>query len=228
MSSPPQRADARRHRHLLLTNAHAVFGERGTGASLGEIARRAGVSPGTLYRHFPTRDALLAALLRDRLDALVARGATLLRSESPHEALAAWLRSLTRRTTVYPGLPAALLAASHDERSPLHTPCLAVTETGLALIERARDAGAIRTDVPPPDILALTSAIAWLAERTGPMDPTDLTADARARSDRLVALVMAGLTTPRPTAAVPPARDSAPAAQEGRSPRSRAPAGPPA
>ncbi|MFD0664399.1 helix-turn-helix domain-containing protein [Thermocatellispora tengchongensis] len=79
----PRRADARRNYELLLAAATAVIAEEGPDASLNEIARRAGVGPGTLYRHFPTRDALLAAVFQGRLAALCARAEELAEERPP-------------------------------------------------------------------------------------------------------------------------------------------------
>src|SRR3954452_2753784 len=91
--SRPMRADARRNVERLLAVAKETFAERGADAPLEEIARRAGVGIGTLYRHFPTREALLEALLRDSFEPLRAEADRLLTSPSPGDALDAWLRA---------------------------------------------------------------------------------------------------------------------------------------
>src|SRR5215472_11381674 len=91
----PMRADAQRNYARLLSAAMAAFTEHGADdTSLEEIARRAGVGIGTLYRHFPTRQALLEAVYRDQVEALRARADDLTGSDDPGEALAAWLRAL--------------------------------------------------------------------------------------------------------------------------------------
>src|ERR1700733_8279606 len=91
----PMRADARRNYELLVAQATEAFAERGADdVSLEEIARRAGVGIGTLYRHFPTRQALLEAVYRDQVDALEVLVAGLLQSDSPGAALAEWLAAL--------------------------------------------------------------------------------------------------------------------------------------
>src|SRR6266702_3437058 len=90
----PMRADAQRNNARLLTAAATVFTEHGADdASLEEIARRAGVGIGTLYRHFPTRQALLEAVYRDQVEALRARAEELREAESPGDAFAEWLRA---------------------------------------------------------------------------------------------------------------------------------------
>ena len=91
----PKRADARRNYERLLAAASAVFTERAADdASLEEIARRAGVGIGTLYRHFPTRQALLEAVYRDQVTALCARAGELASTEPPGRALTLWLRAV--------------------------------------------------------------------------------------------------------------------------------------
>src|SRR6266702_7031907 len=96
-TSPPEgamRADARRNRQRLIEAALAAFAEHGADdASLDEIARRAGVGIGTLYRHFPTRQALLEAVYRSQVEALRGRAEELLVSAPPGEALVTWLRA---------------------------------------------------------------------------------------------------------------------------------------
>src|SRR5579863_8630413 len=91
----PMRADAQRNYARLLDAASAAFLEHGADdVSLEEIARRAGVGIGTLYRHFPTRQALLEAVYRDQVETLSARAEELLESESPEDALAGWMRAM--------------------------------------------------------------------------------------------------------------------------------------
>src|SRR5215469_2028522 len=91
----PMRADARRNYERLLAEAAAAFAERGADdVSLEEIARRACVGIGTLYRHFPTRPALLEAVYKDQVEGLGTLAAKLLTSESPGDALAEWVRAL--------------------------------------------------------------------------------------------------------------------------------------
>ena len=86
------RADAQRNRALLLKTAKAAFAEKGAGASLDEIARTAGVGAGTLYRHFPTRDALIEAVYRAEVEALATAATRLLQERPPLDALREWMR----------------------------------------------------------------------------------------------------------------------------------------
>src|SRR5215472_6396364 len=107
----PMRADARRNRERLLAAALAAFAERAADdTSLEEIARRASVGIGTLYRHFPTRQALLEAVYTDQVESLSARAAELLHSESPGDALAEWLRAMMKFSSTKRNMTTALLA----------------------------------------------------------------------------------------------------------------------
>lgn len=182
-----KRSDARRNRDTLLKEAHALFTAEGTEASLGEIARRSGVSIGTLYRHFPTRDALLKELLQDHLEALSEAAEQRLDHDAPLDALAEWLELGAARTLTYRGLPASIAAALQEEGSELHTACHRMSEAGTQLIVSAQRAGVVREDVAPSDVLALTGAIAWLGEQED--DPGE-------RQDRLLALVLRAVSTP--------------------------------
>ncbi len=100
----PMRADARRNYERLVATATAAFAERGAEASLDDIARRAGVGSGTLYRHFPTRQALLEAVYRDQVEELCSQARELLASPSPGDAFATWLRAMASYMTTKRGL----------------------------------------------------------------------------------------------------------------------------
>ncbi|WP_331766765.1 TetR family transcriptional regulator [Embleya sp. NBC_00896] len=191
-----QRVDARRNRELVLDVARTVFAEQGTDASLRDIARRAGVGMGTFYRHFPTRDALLEAVLRHGFDTLAARAGALAQSPAPDEALTAWLRDFTAGTTIYTGLPASLVATLTDEESALHASCLSMRQAGGRLLTRAQEAGHIRPDVTATDLFALISALGWVTGQA----PT-----IGARREQLFGVLMDGLAGPgaRPEGAGP-------------------------
>ncbi|WP_283134493.1 TetR/AcrR family transcriptional regulator [Rhizohabitans arisaemae] len=169
-TSPPRRmrADARRNYERLLTEAAAVFAERGVDASLEDVARRAGVANGTLYSHFPTRQALLEALLRSSMENLAATARELRDHPSAYEALVTWLRAAIVHTTAYRGLAAPMMRSLKDETSELYAACQAVLAGGEALLSRAHAAGAIRADATPEDLYALVNAVAWAGEQTSP------------------------------------------------------------
>ncbi|KAA2266972.1 TetR/AcrR family transcriptional regulator [Solihabitans fulvus] len=181
---PAMRADARRNYERVLAAARAVFAVHGTEASLRDVARTAGVGIGTLYRHFPTREALLEALLRNEFEQLSAKADGLLADPSPDAALVSWLRDFATGSTTYQGLPASVLAALHDDGSELHAACLAMREVGARLLARAQEAGTIRADLDIGELFALTAALAWVNEQVpGEADVTD----------RFLTLVMEGL-----------------------------------
>ena len=185
VSARPMRADARRNYDRLLGEARTAFTERGVDASLDDIARRAGVGIGTLYRHFPTREALLEALLRERFDELAAHARRLLDAETPRAALAEWLEAFVVGTATYRGLTAVLLTTLRDETSQLHASCQAMRDGGAALLARAQRAGDVRADVTPLDVALLASGLSWAHEQAPP-DP--------ARVGSLLGVLLDGLS----------------------------------
>ena len=178
----PMRADARRNYDLLLAAAGAAFAEHGVETSLEEIARRAGVGIGTLYRHFPTREALAEAVYRARIEALRAEAEELITALSPEEALAAWLRSLVSFGGTHRGLAEFLKAALRDEGSDLAWCKETMRAAGGALLIRAQQSGAVRPDLEVSDLLRLAHAISWAAESSD-----------GARADRFLSLMLDGL-----------------------------------
>ncbi|MFE9294058.1 TetR/AcrR family transcriptional regulator [Streptomyces niveus] len=188
------RADARRNYERLLTEAGAAFAERGTDASLEDVARRAGVANGTLYAHFPTRQALLEALLGDRMRALAGRAHELMDHPSPHEALLLWARAAVAHATAYRGLATSLMRAVEDETSELYAACRSVLDAGEHLLGRAQRAGVTREDATAADLYALVNSVAWAGEQTS-----------AAQAERLLSFAMEGL---RPVGTVRPARGS--------------------
>ncbi|WP_033222864.1 TetR/AcrR family transcriptional regulator [Kitasatospora phosalacinea] len=172
------RADALRNRERLLAEADAVFRAEGTGASLEGVARRAGVATGTLYGHFPTRAALIAALLEARNRELFEYGDGLAEHPDPARALADWIRAVVRHAAAYQGLAAALAARSGE----LQDSCHRLTAIGERLVDRARAAGALRGDTTGADVFTLMNAAAWAREHDTP-----------AQADRLLDLALAGM-----------------------------------
>src|SRR5262250_3013922 len=145
------RSDARRNYERLLAAAWAAFAERGSDdVSLEEIARRAGVGIGTLYRHFPNRQCLLEAVYRDQVVALGGRAAKLLAAESPADALAEWLRDLVVFSSTKRSLTKELLAVLDTESSFLPVCKTVIGQSTGALLERAQQAGVVRADVTGP------------------------------------------------------------------------------
>src|SRR5690349_1407017 len=192
------RADAQRNYDRLLRAADAQFTERGADASLEDIARRAGVGIGTLYRHFPTRDDLIAKVLYQSTAAVVARGQALLDSPSPAAALAEWLRELVTYVTTYRGLTAALATSYVGSGTELCSNCGRITEAGGALLARAQAAREIRRDAEVREVILTAHSAAWIAEQT--KDP--------AAVDRLLGILIDGLRTVHAARRAPAARRS--------------------
>ena len=150
----PQRADARRNFDALLAAAREVFAEGGTDASLEEIARRAGVGIGTLYRNFPTRQDLFETVYVDEVEAL-ARVAEELTDLDPWDALVVWLRRFVGYATTKRAIYEAL-----NRDSTMFASCREIMYgAGVPLLQRAQGAGKARTDVTFEDVLRLVSGV---------------------------------------------------------------------
>ena len=157
------RADARKNHSRLLAVAREVVAEHGADASMRDIARRAGVGLATLFRHFPTREALFEALLRSNLDALTQKAAELETSSPPDEALVSWFREGVAFVQGYSGVVALMASAHADPNSALYSVCDAVHSAGGRLLRRAQAEGTARADINGEDLFALMSALGWLA-----------------------------------------------------------------
>jgi AcrR family transcriptional regulator len=178
------RADARRNYDRLLAAAWDAFAERGSDdVSLEEIARRAGVGIGTLYRHFPNRQSLLEAVYRDQVVALGGHATKLLASESPADALAEWLRELVIFTSTKRGLGRELVASMETESSLLPVCKAVVGQSTSALLERAQQAGAARADITGLDLIRLTHGLVMASDQ----------APGGAELDRMLSVIVAGL-----------------------------------
>ncbi|MDX2853628.1 TetR/AcrR family transcriptional regulator [Actinacidiphila glaucinigra] len=168
------RVDAVRNRDLLLAVAKKAVTENGTDTSLREIARRAGVGIGTLYRHFPTREALLEALLESNFATLHARAERLLTSADPGEAFLMWLREMSAGAAAYQGLPQSIRDALADDESRLHTSCAEMKASGGLLLERAQKDGSVRSDMSLGEVIDLALGLAWASEKAS--EASDLAA----------------------------------------------------
>jgi AcrR family transcriptional regulator len=182
---PPKRADARRNHDRLLAAATAAFAEHGADdVSLEEIARRAGVGIGTLYRHFPAREALLEAVYKDQVDGLDALAAKLLTAESPGAALGEWLRAFVAFGRTKRSLSSALVSTLGKDAEFLSACSRVLRNRTEELLSRAQQAGAARREVHAGDIMRLTHGLI-MATDSGQADP--------GQTERLVALVIGGL-----------------------------------
>src|SRR5438874_833622 len=156
----PRRADARRNYEKLVAAARALFTEDGTSAPLEDVAERAGVGIGTLYRHFPTRQALLEAVYVDEVEAM-ARAAADLSELPPWDALSQWLHQYVGFAATKRALNEALLEAAPDSNVLLSCRTL-LSAAGNGLIDRAKQAGVIREDATFADVGRMVAGIAMV------------------------------------------------------------------
>jgi AcrR family transcriptional regulator len=155
----PKRADARRNYDKVIAAAREAFAEGGTSTSLEEIARRAEVGIGTLYRNFPNRQALLEAVYVGELDGLC-RAADELEDLEPWDALVGWLRRFVGYMATKQALAHELLDYM-DREAPLFKSCRTMMyEAGEPLLERAQAAGTVRPDIGLSDVIQMVGGIA--------------------------------------------------------------------
>ncbi|MGW7278266.1 TetR/AcrR family transcriptional regulator [Streptomyces sp. NPDC054844] len=186
------RADARRNRERLLEVAAAAFAEHGEGASLDDVAKRAGVGTGTLYRHFPTRQALLEAAYLDRIEAIAARADLIAAERAPGEALLEWLNELAVGMLQVRGMKALLGTAVTAGGSAVDTACGdCVRGAAGRLVRAARDEGTLRRDVEPIEVLRLVHGVVTASESTDGGGGEDVDAGESVR--RYLSLVWGGL-----------------------------------
>ena len=155
----PKRADARRNYDKILASARDAFAEGGASASLEEIARRAEVGIGTLYRHFPSRQALLEAVYVDEVEALC-RSAADLDGLPPWEALVQWLHRFVAYMVTKQALAPELLDYVGRDAPVFQESRAALYAAGGPLLERAPDAGAVRPDTDLAEVIQLVGGIA--------------------------------------------------------------------
>jgi AcrR family transcriptional regulator len=154
----PKRADARRNYDKLIEAARAAFTERGSSTSLEEIARRADVGIGTLYRHFPTRHDLLQAVYVEEVEALAASAAEL-SDLPPWDALVGWLRRFVAYAIAKRALSDELLSTIGMESTVFRQCHDLIWEAGEPLVKRAQEAGVVRPDTNFTEIVKMVSGI---------------------------------------------------------------------
>ena len=161
------RADAARNRERVLEAAKAVFSAGGPDASLEAVARRAGVGIGTLYRHFPTREALFEAVYRREVQQLGELAEHLKSEAAPVEALRRWLRSNVEFVATKKGMSAALALAVHGSSELYAYTFDRLTKAVGALLDRAVAAGEIRPDIGPEDLLRALVGMCYMHDQPG-------------------------------------------------------------
>ena len=157
------RADAQRNRERILEVAKQEFARSGANASLEEIAKKAGVGPGTLYRHFPTREELLMAVYRTELEKLAAAQQRLAKDLPPIEALRAWLLLFVDAVATKQLIAPALNALIGDPKKVLEASYAQMHAALRALVKRAIKSGDIRKDLDPIDLLRALIGVANVA-----------------------------------------------------------------
>jgi len=183
VSTRPMRADAQRNRDRLIDVATRTFTESGADVALEEIARRADVGIGTLYRNFPTREALVLAVYRKQIEVLQAAAKELPLTHSPADALRLWMRSFVEYGAVKRGLVALLKSMMGTETTIFDQARATLLDSAGSLMQTAAQAGVIRTDIQPGDVVRALGGICMATDRP----------DAAATAVALVDLVFDGL-----------------------------------
>ncbi|MFI8202880.1 TetR/AcrR family transcriptional regulator [Streptomyces sp. NPDC085937] len=179
----PLRADARRNRDKILTTAARVFTAEGLNAQLDRIAKEAGVGSATLYRNFPTREALVEAVYRNEVAQLCDSVSPLLAEKAPDDALRAWTRLFLDYVTTKHGMIDALRAIAATGGNPYGHSREMILASVTTLMDACVAAGTIRGDIRPGDISAALEGIAL----------TSAGAEHRQQAERLLDLVLDGL-----------------------------------
>jgi AcrR family transcriptional regulator len=161
----PLRADAQRNRTLLITAARAAFTERGSDASLEDIARRAGVGVGTLYRHFPTRQALVEAVYVEEVEALCRSAADDVDGSS-WDALIRWFNRFVDYVVTKRALLDEMMATIGQDARIFRTCHDAITGAGEPLLDRAKEDGLVRPDIEFIDVIRMVGGIAMIKNST--------------------------------------------------------------
>jgi AcrR family transcriptional regulator len=160
------RADAKRNYDRLVEAAREVFREQGYDASLDEVAKRAGVGPGTLYRHFPNRDALLDAIMQswvERVDDAAEKALT--HEGSARDLLIGWFEEYVKLISLHKGGPAKITSAMGDPDSPILTKCQVLVRASDRIVERLRVEGALRDGVETLQMTRLVGGVATVADQ---------------------------------------------------------------
>lgn len=161
----PMRADARRNYDKILATARIVFAERGADGSLDEVAKRAGVGPGTLYRHFPTREALIDGLMKDWTDRVSADADAAIATGLPaREMLLGWFGHFIEHITLHRGAASKICAAMDDPASPMYRKCRVMGDANRRVVEHLQERGELRPGVDPANVMRLVSGIASVAD----------------------------------------------------------------
>ena len=166
-STRKPRADAVRNRERVLEAAKAIFSAGGPEASLEAVARAAGVGIGTLYRHFPTREALFEAVYRREVQQLAELAEHLNRETPPTDALRQWMRSIVKFVATKKGMSAALAFAADKNSELIASSFERLTQAVGKLLDRAVATGEIRGDISPEDLIRTLIGMCYMHNQPG-------------------------------------------------------------
>ncbi|MET7640088.1 TetR/AcrR family transcriptional regulator [Streptomyces sp. NPDC005438] len=184
-----QRSDARRNRQRILAVAEEEVARHGAAASLEQVARTAGVGSATVRRHFPTRQALLEAVFRERVQSLCGRARELVDADDGRGALLDWLGDFLEYAVSARGLADALTYEPPTETPADHSCGATLEEAAAPLLRHAQRDGAVKPDVTFHDLVTLVAGIALATEHH---------ARPAVQADRLLALAVEGLSPTGP------------------------------
>jgi AcrR family transcriptional regulator len=182
------RADAQRNHDHIVAVARQVFSEHGTEASLDEIAKRAGVGPGTLYRHFATREDLIDAVMKSWVDEIQrAADEAAASAAPPRELLLSWFRAFIAHISRQKGGPARLTAAMGNPGSHIYGKCQVLKDANARVLDRLQADGVLREDIDSLEVCRLVGGVAAVADQ-GELDA--------AAMEPLLDIVVDGLLVP--------------------------------
>lgn len=182
----PLRADARRNRDALIRAAREIFAAEGTDVPFEDFARRAGVGAGTLYRHFPTREALATAVYRAEVSALSERALELSEAHSPHESLAMFLREMVEHMYVHRGLGRTFAAFVEADGGAIAGDGSELEDAVTALVKAGIETGEIREGVSAGALMLALHGVAFASTRSA----------SRTEADAVIQLLIDGLRRP--------------------------------
>ncbi len=183
------RSDSLRNRALIIEAAEELFGSEGLSVPIDRIAERAGLGVGTLYRHFPTKEALFEAIVLQHFETLAAEALGLLSAEDAGEALFSFLRQIVAVAAAKRDLADALIRAGIDFEATVGSLKADLDGSVLALLKRAQDQGAVKKNVAFPDVMCLVTGACMHSNQFGRPDVSP---------ERMLDIVLAGMREVRP------------------------------
>jgi AcrR family transcriptional regulator len=182
-AEPRLRTDARRNRDKLVEAAAEAFAERSAEATLDDIAKRAGVGIGTLYRHFPTREHLVEVVYRRELDTLASAAVEMLAEKAPDAALQEWMHLFVNYMAAKRGMASSLKLLFQSNSTLFEDGSTMLRQAFGNLLSRAVEAGVVKDDIATDDVLATLFSIYSIPDTPAWRD----------RAHRIVQLIMDGL-----------------------------------